>query len=168
MTYLLIITLPPSPIPSQIPHTLFDIISLSVDAVLCHDQFTFVHVAKCCSTISWISSSWLIDWCFTAHQTKIGQFVPNYLGDYWLRRLRIANEEHTKTLTVACVTMNIHMQRQTTGMPYLLKDKQCIKQITRPRIGKKTQAGVQHLLYQFFIIMLALLPPTSQIPYLVR
>jgi len=40
------------------------------------------------------------------------------------------------------------MQRQTTGMPYLLKDKQCIQQITRPRMGKKTQAGVQHLLYQ--------------------
>jgi len=37
--------------------------------------------------------------------------------------------------------MNIHMQRQTTGMPYLLKDKQCIQQITRPRMGKKTQAG---------------------------
>jgi len=29
------------------------------------------------------------------------------------------------------------MQRQTTGMPYLLKDKQCIQQITRPRMGKK-------------------------------
>jgi len=29
----------------------------------------------------------------------------------------------------ACDTMNIHMQRQTTGMPYLLKDKQCIQQI---------------------------------------
>jgi len=29
------------------------------------------------------------------------------------------------------------MQRQTTGMPYLLKDKQCIQQITRPRKGKK-------------------------------
>jgi len=38
MTYLLIITHAPSPIPSQIPHTLFDIISLRVDAVLCHDQ----------------------------------------------------------------------------------------------------------------------------------
>jgi len=33
--------------------------------------------------------------------------------------------------------MNIHMQRQTTGMPYLLKDKQCIQQITRPKMGKK-------------------------------
>jgi len=36
-------------IPSQIQHTLFDIISLGVDAVLCHDQdtcrqFTLVHV----------------------------------------------------------------------------------------------------------------------------
>jgi len=40
------------------------------------------------------------------------------------------------------------MQRLTTGMPYLLKDKQYIQQITRPRMGKKTQAGVQHLLYQ--------------------
>jgi len=33
--------------------------------------------------------------------------------------------------TVACDTMNIHMQRQTTGMPYLLTDKQCLQQITR-------------------------------------
>jgi len=60
------------------------------------------------------------------------------------------------------------MQRQTTGMPYLHKDKQCIQQITRPRIGNKTQAGVQHLLYQLFIIALAPLPPTSQIPHPVR
>jgi len=44
----------------------------------------------------------VIDWCFTARQHRIGQFVPNYQGDYWLRRLRIANEEHTKH-TVACV-----------------------------------------------------------------
>jgi len=29
------------------------------------------------------------------------------------------------------------MQRQTTGMPYLLTDKQCIQQITRPKMGKK-------------------------------
>jgi len=50
------------------------------------------------------------------------------MGDYWLRRLWIANEKHKKH-TVACYTMNIHMQRQTTGMPYLLKDKQCIQQI---------------------------------------
>jgi len=47
------------------------------------------------------------------------------------------------------------MQQQTTGMPYLLKDKQSIQQITRPRMGTKTQAGVQHLLYQLFIITLA-------------
>jgi len=31
----------------------------------------------------------------------------------------------------------MNMQRQTTGMPYLLTDKQCIQQITRPRMGKK-------------------------------
>jgi len=36
------------------------------------------------------------------------------------------------------------MPRQTTGMPYLLKDKQCIQHITRSRIDKKAQAGVQH------------------------
>jgi len=40
MTYLLIIMLAPSPIPSQIPHTLFHIISLGAHAVLCHDQDT--------------------------------------------------------------------------------------------------------------------------------
>jgi len=60
--------------------------------------------------------------------------------------------------------MNIHMQRQTTGMPYLLTDEQCIQQITQPRMGKKTQAGVQHLLYKLFIITLAHLPPTSHTP----
>jgi len=94
----------------------------------------------------------------------------NLPGDYWLRRLRIANEEHTiQKHTVACDTMNIHMQRQTTGMPYLLKDKQLsLQQNTRPRMGKKTQAGVQHLLYQLFIITLAPLSPTSQIPHPVR
>jgi len=54
MTYLLIITLAPSPIPSQIQHTLLDIISLGVDAVLCHvmtgthviGQFTIVKKVK--------------------------------------------------------------------------------------------------------------------------
>jgi len=40
MIYLHIITLAPSPIPSQIPHTLFKIISLDVDAVICHDRDT--------------------------------------------------------------------------------------------------------------------------------
>jgi len=68
-----------------------------------------------------IYTSELIDWCFTARQHKIGQFVPIIRGDYWLRRLRIANEEHTQHIVV-CDAMNIHTQRQTTGMPYLLKD----------------------------------------------
>jgi len=27
-------------------------------------------------------------------------------------------------------------------MPYLLNDKQCIQQITKPRMSKKTQAGI--------------------------
>jgi len=50
MTYLLIITLAPSPIPIQIPHILFDIISLGVDAVLCHDQDTCKTVHTCASS----------------------------------------------------------------------------------------------------------------------
>jgi len=47
MTYLHIITLPPSPIPSQIPHTLIDKILLDVDAVLCHGQDTCKTVHTC-------------------------------------------------------------------------------------------------------------------------
>jgi len=47
MTYMLIITLANAPIPSQIPHTLFDIISLGVDAVICHDQDTWKTVHTC-------------------------------------------------------------------------------------------------------------------------
>jgi len=31
-------------------------------------------------------------------------------------------------------------------MPYLLKDNQCIQQITRPRMSKKTQAGKSRFL----------------------
>jgi len=42
---------------------------------------------------------------------------------------------------IQCDTMNIHIQRQTTGMPYLLKDKQCIQKITRPRMGTKKARG---------------------------
>jgi len=45
MTYLLIITLAPLPILNQILHTLFDIISLGEDAVLCHDRDTRTGVA---------------------------------------------------------------------------------------------------------------------------
>jgi len=39
MTYMLIIILAPLLVPSQIPHTIFNIISLSVDAVLCRGGF---------------------------------------------------------------------------------------------------------------------------------
>jgi len=47
MTFLLIITIAPSPIRSQIPHTLFNMTSLGVDAVLCHDQNTCKTVHTC-------------------------------------------------------------------------------------------------------------------------
>jgi len=61
MTYLLIIALAPSPIPSQIPHTIllhsvwmqFDVMTRTHVR-----QFTLVHVAKCHMTISWIMSSY--------------------------------------------------------------------------------------------------------------
>jgi len=60
-TNYLLITLAPSLIPSQILHTLFEIIPLGVDAILCHDQDTCktvntcaLHVAKCHIIISWI------------------------------------------------------------------------------------------------------------------
>jgi len=79
----------------------------------------------------------MIDWLvFYGTSTQDRSIVPIYQG---LRRWRIANEEHTKH-TVACVTMNIHIQQQRTGMPYLLKDKQCIQQITRPRVQKRKPA----------------------------
>jgi len=45
--WLINVTLARSPIPSQIPHTLSDIISLGVDAVLCHDQDTCMTVHTC-------------------------------------------------------------------------------------------------------------------------
>jgi len=51
MTYLLIITLAPSPIPSQSQQIVFDIISLGVDAVLCHDQDTCKTVHTCARSL---------------------------------------------------------------------------------------------------------------------
>jgi len=45
--------------------------------------------------------------------------------------------------------MNMHMQRQTTGMPHMLKDEQCIQQITRPRMGKKRK-HLGRIRYAFF------------------
>jgi len=65
MTYLLIILLAPSPIPSQIPHTVFDIIIHSVwmqfyvmTRTHVRQFITRVHVATCHSTVSWIMSNY--------------------------------------------------------------------------------------------------------------
>ena len=66
----------------------------------------------------------LIDWCSMARQHKIGQFVPICQGGV----LALAVEDSQRVTlykTVACDTIRIHMQRKTTGMPYLLKDEQC-------------------------------------------
>jgi len=38
------------------------------------------------------------------------------------------------------IQLQINMQRQAIGLPYLLKDKQSIQQVTQPRISKKMQA----------------------------
>jgi len=56
-----------------------------------------------------IGFDWLIDRCFKALQHKIDQFVPIYQGDYWLRRLRIANEEHTNKYS--SMRYNEHTQK---------------------------------------------------------
>jgi len=45
MTYLLFITLAPSPVQSQIPHILLDIISLGVDAVY-QDTYRTAHTCE--------------------------------------------------------------------------------------------------------------------------
>jgi len=78
----------------------------------------------------------LTDWLVfvTACQHKIGQSMP------FCKVLALAVEDSQPgTLYKKTVTIQINMQWQTTGMPYLLKDKQCIQDM-----GKK-QAGVQHL-----------------------
>jgi len=110
----------------------------------------------------------LIDWLvFYLTSTQDRSMCANLPGGILAQAFEDSQRGSYKNVQLHAIQW-IHMQRQTTGMPYLLKDKQCIQQITRTRMGKKTQAGVQHLLYQFFIITLAPLPPTSQIPYPVR
>jgi len=94
------------------------------------------------SEIAWKIRSvdgWLIG-VLRQVNTRYVNLCQSTRGDYWLRRLRIATRNIQKH-TVACDTMNTHMQRQTTGMPYLLKDKKCIQQITRPRMGKINASG---------------------------
>jgi len=59
------------------------------------------------------SKKCMIDMCFTARQHKIGQFVPIYQGDCWLRRLRMANEEHIKTYS--CMRYNEHTHATTNN-----------------------------------------------------
>jgi len=85
----------------------------------------------------------LIDWCC---QHKIGQFGPIYQGELLAQAFEDSQRGTYKNIQLhkLCDTINIHMQRQTTGIPYLLKDKQCIslQQITRPRMGKiKVNSG---------------------------
>jgi len=87
----------------------------------------------------------LINWCFTARQHKIGQFVPIYQGWLLAQAFEDSQRETYKNI-VACDTMNILTQRQTTGMPYLLKEKQCIQQITRPRMGKKSRRALNEVI----------------------
>jgi len=54
------------------------------------------------------------------------------------------------------------MQQKTTGIPYLCIDKQCLQQITRPRMGNKRKMAYNT--YLLPIIKLAPLPPPNQIP----
>jgi len=50
---------------------------------------------------------------------------------------------------------NEHTQAMTNNryMPYLLKDKQCIQQITRPKMGKKTQVMIKTPLLEHYYLL---------------
>jgi len=57
----------------------------------------------------------LIDWCFMAREHKIGQFVPIYQGGLLAQAFDNSQRGTYKNIyIVACDTMNIHIQRQTT------------------------------------------------------
>jgi len=62
--------------------------------------------------------SFFLTYMMMARQHKIGQFVPIYQGDYWLMRLRIANEEHTKIYS--CMRYNEHTHATTNNSRYAL------------------------------------------------
>jgi len=84
-TYLLIITLAPSPIPSKIPHILFEIISLDVDTVrfMTRTQvwlLTLEHSAKCHNTISWIMSSYF-SWTGASTDDNLHNCAPTTWGN---------------------------------------------------------------------------------------
>jgi len=66
------------------------------------------------------SVDWLIDWLvFYGTSTQDRSICANLPGgDYWLRRLRIANEEQTKTYS--CVRYNVHTHAATNNRYALL------------------------------------------------
>jgi len=55
---------------------------------------------------------WLIDWCFTARQHKICQFVPINRGEILAQAFEDSQRGTYKKYSGICDTMNIHMQRQ--------------------------------------------------------
>jgi len=98
-----------------------------------------------------------------ARQHNICQFVS-----FYKILLTLAVKDNQRR-TIYTKQLQINMQQQTTGKPYLLKEKQCIQQITRPRTEwVKTQDGNQHFLYQLLKITFAPLPPPSILTYLPR
>jgi len=62
-----------------------------------------------------------------ARQHKLGQFVPFYQKEVLVVAVEDSKRRIILYITVTRDTMNTNKQRQTTDM---LKDKQCIQQIT--------------------------------------
>jgi len=69
--------------------------------IQCFEAWASSILVKLYSMISRLSEvDWLIDWCFTARQHKIGQFVPIYQGGLLVQAFedRLANEEYKKNI----------------------------------------------------------------------
>jgi len=81
--------------------------------------------------IQWTVADWLVFYGTSTHDRLVCAIVPKV---NWILRLRIANDEqyrpkHLLQLKWTC-------NGNAACMPYLLKDKQCIQQITITRISK--------------------------------
>jgi len=63
--------------------------------------------------VSNILIDWLIDWCFTARQHKIGQFVSIYQGG--LMAQAFEDSQRGKYKTYSCMRYNEHTHATTNN-----------------------------------------------------